>query len=95
VSGIHDAVRVFELCLFFNIKAGLIVNKSDINLKKAEELKDIALNHKADFLGMVPYDKTTTEAQTQNKTIIEYNRNSPAATAIEEIWDNLIKKVNK
>ncbi len=93
VSGIHDAGRVFELCTFFNIKAGLIVNKSDINLNKAEELKAIALKSNVDFLGMVPYDKSTTEAQMLNKSVIEYDQECPASKRIRDIWQDLIEKV--
>lgn len=94
VSGIHDAKRVFELCSFFKIKAGLIINKSDINLNKAEELKEVALKFNVDLLGMIPYDKSTTEAQIQNKTLIEYDTNSPASKATIEVWSTLTKKVN-
>jgi MinD superfamily P-loop ATPase len=94
VSGIHDAKRVFELCSFFNIKAGLIINKSDINLAKAAELEKIASEFEVDLLGMVPYDKSTTEAQMQNKTLIEYDKTSPASKAVVEIWNTLTKKAN-
>jgi MinD superfamily P-loop ATPase len=94
VSGIHDAKRVFELCSFFNIKAGLIINKSDINLAKAKELEKVALGFEVDLLGMVPYDKSTTEAQMQNKTLIEYDKNSPASLAVIEIWKTLAGKIN-
>ena len=93
VSGIHDAKRVFELCSFFNIKVGLIINKSDINLNKATELEQVALECKVDLLGMVPYDKSTTEAQMQNKTLIEYDKASPASLAVIEIWKTLTQKV--
>ena len=71
----------------------LIINKSDINLNKAAELEQIASEFQVDLLGMVPYDKSTTEAQMQNKTLIEYDKASPASLAVVEIWNTLTQKV--
>jgi MinD superfamily P-loop ATPase len=93
VSGVHDAVRVFELCTFFNIRAGLVINKSDLNTAKADELKTLAEKADVDFLGRIPYDKTTTESQLLNKTIIEYDRSAPSSEAVIAIWQKIKEKI--
>jgi MinD superfamily P-loop ATPase len=93
VSGVHDAVRVFELCTFFNIRAGLVINKSDLNTAKADELKTLAEKADVDFLGQIPYDKATTESQLLNKTIIEYDRSAPSSGAVIAIWQKIKEKI--
>lgn len=40
VSGLHDLKRVYELVDKFNLKAGCIINKSDINPEVTNEILD-------------------------------------------------------
>ncbi|HPB82194.1 MAG TPA: P-loop NTPase [Spirochaetota bacterium] len=85
VSGIHDLERVLDVIKFFNVSCGIIVNKSDLNPAKSEEIRTIAGEHNADFLGMIPYDKSITHAQMQGISVIEYADNE-TTEKIREIW---------
>ena len=85
VSGIHDLERVLDVIKFFNVSCGIIVNKSDLNPAKSEEIRAIAGMHNADFLGMIPYDKSITLAQMQGISVVEYTDNE-TTKKIREIW---------
>jgi MinD superfamily P-loop ATPase len=71
VSGVHDLLRVIDLTDFFRLKTGVIVNKSDLNKAKSEEIKSIAQKRGIDFLGIIPYDKSITQAQKKGISVIE------------------------
>ena len=89
VSGIHDLKRIIDVIRFFKIPSGVLVNKSDLNPEKAEEIRALTAENEADFLGMIPYDKRMTEAQVRGLSLVEYT-DGEITRKIESIW-NLIK----
>ena len=88
VSGIHDLERVLDVIKFFNVACGIIVNKSDLNPGKSEEIRNIAGERNADFLGMIPYDRSVTLAQMQGLPVVEYTDNE-TTKKIREIWEKV------
>jgi MinD superfamily P-loop ATPase len=88
VSGIHDLRRILDVIRFFSVSAGVIVNKSDLNMEKSEEIRKIALEYGADFLGMIPYDKKITEAQVNGLSVVEYTDGLTTDT-IRSIWERI------
>lgn len=90
VSGIHDLKRVLDVIRFFGISSGVIVNKSDLNMEKAAEIREIAKDSGSDFLGMIPYDKQITEAQVEGKSVVEYT-NGEITQIIQSIWEGIKK----
>ncbi|MBN1523188.1 MAG: ATP-binding protein [Spirochaetales bacterium] len=94
VSGIHDLKRILDVIVFFKIKAGVIVNKSDINPGKTQEIEIYVNENKFDFLGEIPYDKAVTEAQKKGVTIVEYT-DTKVSASIKEIWKKVNNTINK
>ncbi len=90
VSGIHDLKRILDVTSFFKVKSGIIVNKYDINTKKTDEIRSVAEETGASFLGTLPYDKRVTEAQVRGLSVIEYT-NEGISQRIKELW-NFVKK---
>mgnify|MGYP005669946453 CR=1 FL=1 len=90
VSGIHDLKRVLEVTRHFNIPAGVVVNKYDLNEKMTERVKELAQNKNIEFIGVIPYDKKFTQAQMQGLSVVEYDK-GPLSENIRHIWN----KVNK
>ncbi|HOJ42876.1 MAG TPA: ATP-binding protein [Syntrophorhabdaceae bacterium] len=88
-SGIHDLKRITDLTKHFNIKTAIVVNKSDINPFRLNEIKGIAIMENLIFLGEIPYDTTITLAQKQMKTIIEFAPDCEASKAIISIYKKL------
>ena len=57
VSGVHDVKRVYELVKKFQIKAGCIINKFDINNEKSIELEEFLRENQIDLLGKIDYNE--------------------------------------
>lgn len=88
-SGIHDLYRIIHLIQHFNIPVFICINKWDINPRNSAQIRLMAKQNKAHYLGVIPYDETFTQAQIANKTIIEKNPISPASLKIKSIWKKM------
>ncbi len=73
VSGVHDLKRVYELAKKFNIRAGCIINKADINTGMTEALRLFMAEERIDPLGELPYDENVTKAMVAGLTIVEHD----------------------
>jgi len=93
VSGLHDLKRVYELVNKFHIKAGCIINKSDLNLDKTNEIIEFLEQENIIHLANLPYDESFTKAMTDCKTIVEVDDNIIKET-LERIWEE-IKQIIK
>ncbi|MDA3814000.1 MAG: 4Fe-4S binding protein, partial [Candidatus Cloacimonetes bacterium] len=93
VAGLHDLRRVYQLVKKFQIPAGCIINKSDLNIKVSDEIKkflqDEDIVHLADF----GYDENFTKAMTLGKTIVEYD-NGKLRDTLTDTWNEIKKIVN-
>lgn len=94
VSGIHDLKRVADLARHFRVKAGIVVNKADLNRGKVEEIHDFAQREGLEVLGEIPYDPMITKAQLAAKSVVEFSdaSESPASRAIRGIWLRIMKE---
>lgn len=92
LSGLHDLKRVYELVKKFNLKAGCIINKSDINLDVTKDiiqfLKDESIKH----IASLPYDENFTKAMMMGETIVEYD-NSELKDLLVESWEIVKQEV--
>ena len=88
VSGIHDLKRVYELVKKFKIKAGCIINKSDINKQVSVEIEKFLKKEDIVLVSNLPYDETFTEAMMERKTIVEY-KESKLYESIVESWEKV------
>lgn len=91
VSGLHDLKRVYQLVKKFNLKAGAIINKSDLNLQISAEIEDYLREEDIIHLANLPYDENFTKAMTKGQTIIEYDENS-LKTILTECWEKVKKQ---
>ncbi len=76
VSGLHDLKRVYELVDKFNIPAGCIINKADLNPQVSAEIESFLKQENIGHIASLPYDENFTAAMTQGKTIVEYDENN-------------------
>lgn len=93
VSGLHDLKRVYELVKKFNLKAGCIINKFDLNNDVTRKINLFLEEEKIDKLTELPYDKVFTEAMTEELTVVEYRENK-IKTELENTWNKIMKIVN-
>lgn len=92
VSGLHDLKRIVDLTEHFNIPAGVIINKADINPEVTEQIKEFAQNRNTALLGQLPYDRAFIQAQQEGQTILEYQPECEISQTIIAIW-NQIKEI--
>ena len=93
VSGIHDLKRVYELVHKFNLKAGCIINKYDLNLDMTEKIKEFMKEENINHLADIPYSNEFTKAITNGETIVEYDKGELKAI-IENTWNKLKEIIN-
>ena len=93
VSGLHDLKRVYELVHKFKIKAGCIINKSDINQKVTEEIEEFLKKENIVHIANLPYNEDFTKAMTNGQTIVEYS-NGHLKELIIDSWNKIIQIVN-
>jgi len=93
VSGLHDLKRVYELVKKFHIKAGCIINKSDLNTVKTNEIIEFLNDEEIVHLANLPYDENFTKAMTDCKTVVELEDNK-LKNILTQTWDK-IKELNK
>jgi len=90
VSGLHDLKRVFELVRKFKIRAGCIINKSDLNAQVSEKIEKFIEEKEILHIANLPYDETFTESMTYGQTIVEYSDNELTGI-ISDSWIKIIQ----
>jgi len=90
MSGLHDLTRVYEVIKRFRIKAGCIINKSDVNKDMSLEIKNFLTREQIDHLADIPYDSSFSSAMTEGNTVVEIQ--SPLKVKMEGIWEQV--KIN-
>ena len=88
VSGLHDLKRVYELVDKFNIKAGCVINKSDINTDITNEIIEFLRKESIEHIANLPYNENFTRAMTNGQTIVEYDRGE-LRDKIVESWEKV------
>jgi len=89
VSGLHDLRRVYELVKKFGIKAGCIINKADLNKEVSDDIKIFLKEEDIVLLSEISYNVKFTEAMTNGKTIVEYDKE--IGNIISESWKKIIR----
>lgn len=93
LSGIHDMERVVQLANHFKVPAMVCVNKFDLNPDLTRDIENFARDEGLTCLGRIPFDPSVTQAMVKGQTIIEYDNNSRAGHAIQDIWQTLSKRL--
>jgi MinD superfamily P-loop ATPase len=84
-AGLHDLRRVADLARQLTVRAGVCVNKADINPEMAARLEVEAAALGFPALGRVRYDEAVTVAQLMRTSVVELG-DSPAAVDIRRLW---------
>lgn len=88
VSGSHDLERIYNLIRHFNIPAGCIINKSDLNEGMYNRIRDYLKEEGILHLASLPYDETFTDAMVNGLIIMEYSDNGLNAV-IKDCWNKI------
>ncbi len=93
ISGIHDLKRVYELVKKFNIKAGCIINKADVNIEKQAEIKQFLVDEGIEHIIDLPYNEDFIKAMTLGQTIVEYKQKELTGL-LEQAWEKIKELTN-
>ncbi|KPL16338.1 MAG: (4Fe-4S)-binding protein [Bacteroides sp. SM23_62] len=88
ISGLHDLKRAYELVKKFNIRAGCIINKSDLNTRTTEIIEDFLKAEDILHISNLPYDEIFTESMTYGQAVIEYTNNDMTGM-IKDSWHKI------
>jgi MinD superfamily P-loop ATPase len=87
-SGRHDLERIAGLCSHFNIPAGVIINKSDLNTTQADSIEAYCSKNGLTILGKLPHDPVITHAMIDARAITEY-RQGEFSEKVADIWNEI------
>ena len=93
VSGLHDLERILDLTRHFRVETGVIVNKADLNKEMSERIRDTIEPLGIELLCEIPYEKRFTEAQIQQKTLLEY-ADCAAEELIRSVWAKTCRRLS-
>ncbi len=88
LSGLHDYRRVAQLCRHLQTRAGVCINKADLNADITRAITADAAQLGIPVLGHVRYDELVTSAQVSRLAVVEAT-NGPAAEDIRSLWRNV------
>ena len=80
--------RAVQLVQGFRIPISVVINKYDVSADGTEKIERFARMARLNLLGKIPYDPGVIKAMVQRRCAVE-NGDSPAGTAIREIWDRM------
>jgi MinD superfamily P-loop ATPase len=75
LSAFHDLRRISSLISHFEVPAGIVINKSDINSDISKNIEDFAHSEGIRLLERLTYDRSVSRAQLGRQTAVEYCRN--------------------
>ena len=93
LSGLHDLKRVYELVKKFNLKAGCIINKYDINKDVTNDIIQFLNEESIEHIANLPYDENFTKAMTFGKTIVEFDQGE-LKDLIVSSWEKIKELAN-
>ncbi len=90
VSGVHDLKRALMLTNHFNVKALIVINKSDLNADMCRNIYELSSAVGSEVIGEIPFDRAVNDSLMAGKNVIDFGE-SAAADAIIKIWSKLKK----
>ncbi len=88
-SGIHDLRRVVELCQHFNVPMAVIINKSDLNSIKADEIHSFCEDRGLPLVAELPHDTMFVDALVKGLAITEFS-NGHASQQLRTAWSKIL-----
>lgn len=84
LSGISDLKRLVKTARAFGAKLAVCVNKWDVSPENTDEIQRFCKEEEIPFAGVIPYDKSASEAINQGCSLAELD--CPAADALRKIF---------
>ena len=92
LSGLNDLNRVWQLTARFQIPAGCIITKADLNPQVTAQIKDFLTQQGIRHLDDLPYDEDFSQAITLGKCLPEINPGK-WKTRFANLWQGITKEL--
>jgi len=86
-SGLHDLTRLLDLLSHFKIRAGVLVNKWDLNPPLTDDIERASRERGAQLFGRVPFDGRVAWALAQGQTPLAVD---PIRRALKRAWNEIV-----
>jgi len=88
ISGAHDLERVLATVEHFHVPAGVVINKADLNSRRADEIGAFCDEKRVPVFGRIPYDPVVTEAMVRGLPVSAYAVAGGGAVvrALKDVW---------
>jgi len=94
LSGLHDLERVTQLTKHFGLHTLVCVNKYDLNAELTAEIETSARKGGVEVAGRVRYDRSVTEAQIKEQTLVEYTKTG-AGEDVQKLWARVCTRLGE
>jgi MinD superfamily P-loop ATPase len=96
VAGVHDMERLYALACGFDIEVMVCINKYDLDYEVSAEIEEYCDARNIAVAGKVPFDEEVVKALVKGEPIIspehtDEDSKSPAARAVEQLWDEVYR----
>lgn len=95
ISGLHDLKRLVDTVNHFKIQSTVILNKYDLNKKSAEEIEGYCKQNNIPVLAKLPFDRDVVEAMLEQKSIVDFKKDSIIAKEIKNAWNKIEEILSK
>lgn len=89
-AGLHDLQRVMGTLHHFKVPTIICINKADLYPQGTEEIRAFADQQGVQIIGEIPFDESIPKSMINGVAITEQYPDSPAAIAIQKIWDKVL-----
>jgi MinD superfamily P-loop ATPase len=72
ISGVHDLKRILGTTEHFAIRSLVLINKADLNARRAQEIESFCASRGTVIVGHVPFDVVVTEAMVYGQAVTAY-----------------------
>jgi MinD superfamily P-loop ATPase len=92
VSGVHDLQRIHATAEHFRVPSVVLINKADLNVRKANEVESYCAARSVPVVGHVPFDTVVTEAMVQGQPVTTY-ADGAVSLALKRVWQKLRRRL--
>jgi len=93
-SALHDLERIVSLSQHFHCRIGVCINKHDINPSITNQIETRCQELDIPVLGKIEYSPQFTESQIQERSVVEYSKNS-VSDQIKILWKNVLQELTR
>ncbi len=72
-AGLHDLKRIYTLCEYFSVPAGVVINRADINPAITDDIRTWTARKALPFLGEIRWNPAFGESMKNGESVIGYD----------------------